>query len=199
MWPPANFFYAPRTQIVRSREAQRHSKNYRFWDETTIMCWPRYRCMYVLYASLANVFALYIFADYCLNVILDKYVDDEPVENRYFDHIVGKYLIFHSWRATSSLPINAEWEGGCWIGFPRVCSEWTSEHCFSQCQCFRRVNFIFSPTICVICSPSVGPNHRVRSICSLTNVVNLSCLFDVNLITAETRRRARRWMTSEQW
>lgn len=67
----------------------------KFKKKTVVMCSARSQCMYALYASLAYVFAWYIFADYCLNVFLDKYVEDEPVENRHFDHIVGKYLIVH--------------------------------------------------------------------------------------------------------
>lgn len=46
--------------------------------------------MFVLYALLANVLTLYLFTDYYLNIILDKYVKDDHVENKYFDHIVGK-------------------------------------------------------------------------------------------------------------
>lgn len=52
--------------------------------------------MYVLYAALINVFAFYVYTEYYLNVFLDEYVTAEQhqrVENdRYFDHIVGKYL-----------------------------------------------------------------------------------------------------------
>lgn len=50
--------------------------------------------MYFLYTLLANIFAFYIYADYHFNVILDKYSTDEElhVKNRYFDHIVGKYI-----------------------------------------------------------------------------------------------------------
>lgn len=52
--------------------------------------------MYVLYALLTNIFALFVFVDYHLNVCLDKFAGDERVENRYFDHIVGKYLLLHT-------------------------------------------------------------------------------------------------------
>ncbi|VVC31732.1 Hypothetical protein CINCED_3A010187 [Cinara cedri] len=47
-----------------------------------------YQLMFVLYTLLANVLTLYLFTDYYLNIILDKYVKDDHVENKYFDHIV---------------------------------------------------------------------------------------------------------------
>lgn len=49
-----------------------------------------YQLVYVLYALLANIFTYYLFTDYYLNIILDKYLGDDRVENKYFDHIVGK-------------------------------------------------------------------------------------------------------------
>lgn len=49
--------------------------------------------MYVLYALLINIFTLFVFTDHYLHKILDKYVKDETVENQYFDHIVGKYVV----------------------------------------------------------------------------------------------------------
>lgn len=48
---------------------------------------------YALYALLVNAFSLYIFTDYYFNVVLDKCADGARVENRYFDHIVGKYNV----------------------------------------------------------------------------------------------------------
>ncbi|XP_060861214.1 ecdysone oxidase-like isoform X3 [Metopolophium dirhodum] len=44
--------------------------------------------IYIPYAILVNIFASYVLTDYWLNVILDKYVGDEHVITRYFDHIV---------------------------------------------------------------------------------------------------------------
>ncbi|CAI6342842.1 unnamed protein product [Macrosiphum euphorbiae] len=44
--------------------------------------------IYIPYAILVNIFASYLLTDYWLNVILDKYIGDEPVITRYFDHIV---------------------------------------------------------------------------------------------------------------
>lgn len=89
--------FSPRaTPFTAARSATLIEKNEN--ANGKIMCSARSLCTYALYASLAYVFAWYIFADYCLNVILDKYVEDEPVENRYFDHIVGKYFIVHTRR-----------------------------------------------------------------------------------------------------
>lgn len=51
------------------------------------------RLLYALYALLVNIFAAYVFADYYLHVVLDKCAERENVEDRYFDHIVGKYFV----------------------------------------------------------------------------------------------------------